>query len=165
MIMYLIRPYIKSKCGPECGSQLSIETKSEELQESYKLFDDKRTPRIVMRVLFALWFTFFALAETIYFKYAITYYQYSPQQLSAGDAATLFTYSTVAYSVFRLCNVFVSIKYSINSIIKYHFVVLFVGLSLMVGAHFNYIALWVSGPVMMWGFAPMFAGTYTFASR
>ena len=163
--MYFIRPYKKSKCGPQCDSEDSTEIKSDELQVSYKLFDDKRTPRMLMRLLFALWFTFFALSETIYFKYAITYYQYSPQELSAEDAARLFTYSTVTYAAFRFVNVFVSMKFTINSIIKFHYVIMFIGMSLMIAAHFNYIALWVSGPVIMCGFAPMFAGTYSFASR
>lgn len=35
----------------------------------------------------------------------------------------------------------------------------------MIMGEFNYITLWISGPIMLWSFAPMFAGTYSYAAK
>ena len=163
--MFFIKPY---KIADTTENEQKDPQEVQEIQNSCKIFDDTRVEnkiRILMRIILAFWFTFYVLSETMFLKFAITYYQYCPHQLTAEEAARLFSYSTISYSVFRFLNVFASMKLTINTIIKIHYVVLVVGMILMIVAHFNYIALWVSGPIIMWGFAPMFAGTYTFAAR
>ena len=138
-------------------------------QKSCKLFDDKRIDRnirIIIRIIFTLWFTTYELAETIFLVFAISYYQYCPHQLTAEDSARLFSYSTMSYTFFSVSKYICVdessylLKQDINTIIEIHYLILLVGMMLLIVAHFNYIAPWVSGPIIMCGFGPMFAGTY-----
>ena len=166
LIMYFIKPYNMMKNEQDDNQEDHEE--SNESNKSCKLFDDQRiAPRLrrFIKILLALWFTFYVLSETMFFKFAITYYQYCSHQLSVQDAASLYSYSIIAYTVTRVFDVIVSTRLNINIILHVHYVILVIGMLLMIGAHFNELLLWVSGPVLMAGFAPMFAGTYAFAAR
>ena len=164
--MYFIKPYCEKK--NEQDDNQEDHDKSMESNGNHKLFDDQRvTPRLrlLFRILLALWFTFYVLSETMFFKFAITYYQYCPHHLSGQDAIRLYSYSIMAYTGTRIFDVIVSTKLNINAILNNHYVILVFGIILMIGGHFNELALWASGPLLMAGFAPMFAGTYAFSAR
>ena len=158
--MFIIKPYKETK---KVDDNKPVEKQVE--QPPCKLFDNEKTPKTLMRILFTLWFTFSILAESMFLKFAMAYYQYCPHRLTASEAARLLTYSTISYSTFRLINVFLSMKLKINTIIKYNYIVIIIAVVILILAHFYYVALVMAGPVMMWGFAPMFAGTYSFTAR
>ncbi|CAG2119161.1 unnamed protein product, partial [Medioppia subpectinata] len=170
LIMYFIKPYkavVKDRPIDDDGQDKDLDnTVTANTTAPVKLFDDPAlSPRTLMAGLFTAWFTLYVVFESMYLKFAIAYYQYSPQRLSAGTGADIFAVSTGVFSVARLVNVFVSMRVTINTMICYHYAILLVAMVMMVVGQYSLPTLWVASALLMWGFSPMFAGTYTFTDQ
>ena len=121
LIMYFIKPYQT----PEKASNLTDENSN---TEAVKLFDRPESPRRTFRVLVCLWYTCYVIFETMFLKYAVTYYIYCPQKLLAQQAASLFTVASAVFTAFRGINVFIGLKLKIIYIIGYHYVIIIIAI-------------------------------------
>ena len=133
--------------------------------EEKKLFDRPETPQKTIRVLFAFWYTFYVIFETVFLKFAVTYFQYCPQKLSAQKSAEIFSICMAVYSAFRGINILIAIKVKIVYMISYHYIIITVGVILLFIGQNNITVLWTAGIIMSWGFSAMFAGIYTFTGQ
>ena len=154
--MYFIKPF---KTTEEESKQVNEDLSA---GQQIKLFDRPETPRKTIRVLFAFWFTLYITFETVFLKFAVTYYQYSPHKLPAQEAAHIFSIATAVYTAFRGLNVFIGLKLSIRSMLCYHYIILIIGTFLLIIGQNILSVLWVSSILLCWGFSAMFAGIYTF---
>ncbi|XP_054161691.1 uncharacterized protein LOC128959711 [Oppia nitens] len=134
-------------------------------QSDIKLFDDPRTPRILMRILFPLWFGIYLMVETMFLRFAVTYYQYSPHRLSATEAGYMFTIDTAVYSVARFVITFLSMYLSVNTMVVTHYSLLVVAIVLLVIGHWHLTVLWVATCTVMVAFAPLYAACYSFTAQ
>ena len=156
--MYFIKPYkIPEKDCKQTDEKSNI--------EDIKLFDRSETPKKTFRLLCALWYTFYVMFETMFLKYAVTYFQYCPQHLTAQKAAELFSISSAVFTAFRGINVLIGLKLKIISIISYHYVILIIGMVLLVFGQNHLPLLWTASIVLCWGFSSMFAGIFAFTGE
>ncbi|XP_054158547.1 uncharacterized protein LOC128956861 [Oppia nitens] len=135
-----------------------------------KLFDRPETPRPTIIIIFALWFTIYSIFETMFLKFAVTYYQYSPKHLSAPAAAEIQWISTAVYTTFRGLNAFIGLKVSVYWMLCYHYVLLAIGsvmflVSLYYTAINNDSLLWAASLIIYWGFSAMFSGILAYAQQ
>ena len=157
-VMYFIKPYKTQE----------IQTKeiSEELKtETTKLFDRPDTPRKTMRILCAFWYTFYVIFETVFLKFAVTYFQYCPQKLTAQTGAQIFWISSAVYTAFRGINVVIGLKLKMFYILIYHYIILIIGIILLIIGQYNLHFLWTGSIVLCWGFSAMFAGLFAFVGE
>ena len=157
--MFFIKPY---KTSEEKTKQLKEDLSPE---EEIKLFDRPETPRKTIRVLFAIWFTLYIIFETVFLKFAVTWFQYCPLKLPAQEAAQMFAISSIVYTISRGLNVLIGLKLSIFSMLTYHYFILIVGTFLLFLGQNILSILWVSSILICWGFSAMFAGIYTFIGQ
>ena len=125
IVMYFIRPYKP----PTEKSELSDNNNAS--IEEVKLFDRPDTPRKSIRILCALWYSFYVIFETVFLKFAVTYFQYCPLQLKAQKAAELFSICTAVFTAVRGLNVFVALKVKMIYMIYYNYAILMVGMVLL----------------------------------
>src|SRR5436190_6813388 len=97
--MYFIKAYKTD--------EIENEILTEGLSEEKKLFDRPDTPWKTMRVLCALWYASYVIFETVFLKFAITYFEYCPLRLNAQKAAEIFSVAMAVYAAFRGLNVFI----------------------------------------------------------
>ena len=157
--MFFIKPF---KTTEKESKQVNEDLSSE---GEVKLFDRPETPRKIMRVLFAIWYTMYVIFETMFLKFAVTWFQYCPLKLPAQEAAHIFAISTAVYTTFRGLNVFIGLKLSIRTMLSYHYVILIVGTILLIVGQNILSVLWVASIILCWGFSAMFAGIYTFTGQ
>ncbi|XP_054161681.1 uncharacterized protein LOC128959702 [Oppia nitens] len=180
MIGYIFKPYkisdtissVADNSNTDVDSDAGMEMLDSHRQQQHKqqtsdlkFFDDPRSPRILMRVLFALWFGAYTLMEAMFRKYAITYYQYSPHRLTAPKAGQMYTTATVVYSVARLVNIVLAIYLSINTVVCIHYTILVAGIVLLIVGYWHLTVLWIASCVLMAGFSPLFAGSFAFTAQ
>ncbi|XP_054161685.1 uncharacterized protein LOC128959707 [Oppia nitens] len=185
LIVYIIKPYkvpdksskvldnndIDSSSNNNNDNNNRVEeshTKQQHKQqkpENLKLFDDPRSPRILIRVLFTLWFGAYVLLETMFLYFAVTYYQYSPHRLTAPEAGHMFTIATIFYSGGRLVNIVLAMYLPINTVVCIHYTLVVAGIVLLIVGHWHLTVLWVASCVLMAGFSPLFAGSFSFNSQ
>lgn len=130
-----------------------------------KLFDRPETPTKIIRVLYAFWYTLYVIFETVFFKFAVTYFQYCPQRLTAQKAAEVFSISSAVYTAFRGVNILIGLKVKRFYILSYHYGFLIIGMALQIVGQYNYIVLWTSSIVLCFGFSAMFAGIFAFTGQ
>lgn len=158
-MMYFIKPY---KPPQEKADTTDNNNAS---PEDVKLFDRPETPRKLIRLLCALWYSAYVIFETVFLKFAVTYFQYCPLQLSAQKAAELFSICTAVFTGVRGVNVFVALKMKMIHMIYYHYAILVVGVLLLAFGQYNITLLTVASVVLCCGFASMFAGIFSFTGE
>ena len=131
--MYFIRPY--KPPIEKCESSDQDNSKVEEV----KLFDRPDTPRKSIRILCALWYSFYVIFETLFLNFAVTYFQYCPLHLTARKAVELFSICTAVFTGVRGLNVFVALKVKMLYMIYYHYAILIVGMVLLTFGKHNLI--------------------------
>ncbi|XP_054161684.1 uncharacterized protein LOC128959706 [Oppia nitens] len=142
LVVYIIKPYKIPENSSVSVNNVSdnnnrVDTNRMEMDEIHsrqqqhnqqttdlKLFDDPRSPRILIRVLFTLWFGAYILMETVFLKFAVTYYQYSPHRLTAPEAGHMFSIATVVFTVCKVVNIVLAMYLSINTVVSIHYTLL-----------------------------------------
>ncbi|XP_054161689.1 uncharacterized protein LOC128959709 [Oppia nitens] len=183
LVVYIIKPYKipenSSVSNNFSDNNNTVDSNLMEMDENHsrqqqqhnqqttdlKLFDDPRSPRILMRVLFTLWFGAYILMETMFLKFAVTYYQYSPHRLTAPEAGHMYSIATVVYSVGEVVNIVLAMYLSINTVVCIHYTLVVVGIVLLIVGHWYLTVLWVASCVLMAGCAPLFPLSVSFTSQ
>ena len=134
-------------------------------QSHVKLFDRKDSPCKTMRLLFALWYASHFVFENMYLKFAVTYMQYSPQQLSASKSAEIFSIATAVFTTFCGINIFLTLRIKMIKIMYCAYGAMTLGVVLLMFNQYSIIILWMSNVVICAGLAPMYAAVYAFTGE
>ncbi|XP_054161682.1 uncharacterized protein LOC128959703 [Oppia nitens] len=181
LVIYIIKPYKMPEnisVSNVSDNNNTVDSNRMEMDENHsrqqqhnqqttdlKLFDDPRSPRILMRVLFTLWFGAYTLLETVFLKFAVTYYQYSPHRLTAPEAGHMYSIATLVFTVCKVVNIVLAMYLSINTVVYIHYTLLVAGIVLLIFGHWYLTVLWMASCVLMAGCAPLFSLSFSFTSQ
>ncbi|XP_054162131.1 uncharacterized protein LOC128960085 [Oppia nitens] len=161
LLMYFISPYKqpKEKSDDEETEDDRDSTADDSSAASVvKIFDRKEAPRKTIRVIFCVFFGLYVIFETVYMKFMVTYLQYSPLKLTAGEAASMYSVSTIVQTVGMTLNIFYQYKFKIRTILNCHFALIIVGTILLIPGQTNIYCQWAACVLMPLGFSAMFGG-------
>ncbi|XP_054162128.1 uncharacterized protein LOC128960082 [Oppia nitens] len=169
LAMYVMRPYKEPK---EKGSDddndnnnINERTGMSTATTDIKLFDRKETPRKTIRLLFALFYAMYLIYETVFMKFAVTYFQYSPLKLSAERSAEIYSVAISVYTAGLGLNILYPYKFQIKTIISFHYVFLIGGSVMLIPARNSLSFLWCSTILTCMGFSAMYSGILSIAEQ
>lgn len=104
-------------------------------------------------------------AETGYFPYVSTCWQYMEIKFSAAEAATLMSVLSTTYALGPLVSMAVSMRgVSVDNILSYHYVFLFTGVGILYFGRLSRPMIYLGSGILGYGMSAMTAGLTAFSN-
>ena len=109
----------------------------------------------------AMYFT----AETGYFPYVSTCWQYMEVRLTASEAAMVMSVLSATYAAGPLITAVVSMRLQVEHILAYHYGFLFLGVGVLYFGRLNRPMIYAGSALLGYGMSAMIAGLTAFSNR
>lgn len=104
-------------------------------------------------------------AETGYFPYVSTCWQYMEVRLTASEAAMVMSVLSATYAAGPLITAVVSMRLQVEHILAYHYGFLFLGVGVLYFGRLNRPMIYAGSALLGYGMSAMIAGLTAFSNR
>ncbi|XP_054162130.1 uncharacterized protein LOC128960084 [Oppia nitens] len=115
-----------------------------------------------IRLLFAALYVSYITFESMTTKYGFVYLIFSPIGITEDESSTIYTVSSVIYTLGLVLNIAYPYRFTTKSIITSHFAIIIIGAVLQVPARHSLACVWLATLVKSLGFSAMTSSILTY---